>query len=324
MSVNGERKKGTLRPDFNRRIKLDFQGATLSSDTGFLLLREIDERFAIIEEIADDLLDFRSPAHTKHSIVQMIRQRVYQMAAGYEDCNDADFLRVDPALRLALDKDGDLGAGQSMLSRLENDILRNPEGLKALDEAILRAADALIRKKWTYRFILDVDSTDDPTHGKQEGFKVPPKTRKKRHLGSGANACDKRKAEGVNDVWTLDFIHDRLADGRQFKCLAILDEYTREDLALKVSRSITGVDVLDELNRLTGLRGLPHCIRSDNGPEFVSIKVRNWLDELGVKTLFIEPGAPWQNGYVESFNSRFRDKRGPAIGREMEGGLQRK
>ena len=143
---------------------------------------------------------------------------------------------------------------------------------------------------------------------KQEGFKVPPKTRKKRHLGSGANACDKRKAEGVNDVWTLDFIHDRLADGRQLKCLAVLDEYTREDLALKVSRSITSVDVLDELNRLTGLRGLPHCIRSDNGPEFVSIKVRNWLDELGVETLFIEPGAPWQNGYVESFNSRFRDE----------------
>ena len=104
----GERKKGVLRPDFNRSIKIDFQGATLSSDTGFLLLREIDERFGVIEAIGDALEDNRSPSHTKHSIVQMIRQRVYQMAAGYEDCNDADFLRVDPALRLSLDKDADI------------------------------------------------------------------------------------------------------------------------------------------------------------------------------------------------------------------------
>ena len=88
---------------------------------------------------------------------------------------------------------------------------------------------------------------------KQEGFKVPQKARKKRYLGSGINACDKRKTEGVNDVWTLDFIHDRLADGRQFKCLAILDEYTREDLSLKLNRSITGDGVLDELSRLSGL-----------------------------------------------------------------------
>jgi hypothetical protein len=148
---------------------MDFQSATLSSDTGFLLLREIDVRFGIIEEIGEALADTRSPSHTKHSIVQMIRQRVYQIAAGYEDCNDADFLRVDPALRLSLGKDADPGASQSMLSRLENDILGNAEGLKALDEAILRAADALVKKKWKYRFILDVDSTVDRTHGKQEG-----------------------------------------------------------------------------------------------------------------------------------------------------------
>ncbi|MBW2621783.1 MAG: transposase [Deltaproteobacteria bacterium] len=86
MSDSGERKKGALRPDFNRRIKLDFQGATLSSDTGFPLLREIDEQFDVIEAIGDALEDARSPSNTKHSIVQMIRQRVYQMAAGYEDC----------------------------------------------------------------------------------------------------------------------------------------------------------------------------------------------------------------------------------------------
>lgn len=143
---------------------------------------------------------------------------------------------------------------------------------------------------------------------KQEGLKVPQKARKKRYVGSGDNACDKRKPEGINDVWTLDFIHDRLVDGRQFKCLAILDEYTRENLSLRVNRSITGDDILSELSSLMGLRGVPNCIRSDNGSEFISKIVRDLLDDIGVRTLFIEPGAPWQNGYVESFNSRFRDE----------------
>ena len=143
---------------------------------------------------------------------------------------------------------------------------------------------------------------------KEQGFKVPRKVRKKRYIGVGANACDKHRALGVNDVWTLDFIHDRLVDGRQFKCLAILDEFTRESLVLGVDRSITGEDVLSELSRLMAIRGRPNFIRSDNGPEFISIHVRNWLDDLGVGTMFIEPGAPWQNGYVESFNSRYRDE----------------
>ena len=99
---------------------IDFQGAKLTSDVGFLLVREIDERFKIIDPMKDCLEDTRSPAHTKHSLVQMVRQRVYQIAAGYEDCNDADYLRIDPALRLALDKGHEAGASQSRLSRLEN------------------------------------------------------------------------------------------------------------------------------------------------------------------------------------------------------------
>ncbi|MEW6266319.1 MAG: transposase [Thermodesulfobacteriota bacterium] len=129
-----------MRPDFSRRIQVDFPGATLSSDTGFLPLRDIDERFGIIEGIGDALAETRSPSHNRHSIVQMIRQRVYRMAAGYEDRNDADFLSVDPALRLSLDKDADFGASQSMLSRMENYIPSKGNGLKALDEAILRSA----------------------------------------------------------------------------------------------------------------------------------------------------------------------------------------
>ena len=157
-------------PDFDRSIIIDFQGAKLSSDTGFIVMRELDHRHNAITPISDVLQDVRSISHTKHSPIQMIRQRIYQMTGGYEDCNDADFLRIDPALRLALGKGNKFGAGRSALSRLENDILGNPEGLKALDAAVLRAADALIKKNDKHRFILNVDSTEDPAYGKQEGF----------------------------------------------------------------------------------------------------------------------------------------------------------
>ena len=132
-------------------------------------MREIDERFKIIAPMGDRLEDLRSPAHTKHSLVQMIRQRVYQIAASYEDCNDADFLRIDPALRLALGKDQQAGAGQSMLSRLENDILGNEAGLQALEAALTRSTDTLLKRKNKKRLIIDLDSTEDPAHGKQEG-----------------------------------------------------------------------------------------------------------------------------------------------------------
>ena len=139
MLDSGESRKEVIRPDFNRAIMIDFQGATITSDVGFLLLREIDYRFKIIAPMGDCLEDLRSPTHTKHSLVQMIRQRVYQIGASYEDCNDADFLRIDPALRLALGKDHQAGAGQSMLSRLENDILGNEAGLQALEAVLTRS-----------------------------------------------------------------------------------------------------------------------------------------------------------------------------------------
>jgi hypothetical protein len=169
MLDSGESRKEVIRPDFNRAIMIDFQGASISSDTGFILLREVDERFRIIDPMKDCLEDLRSPAHTKHALVQMVRQRVYQIAAGYEDCNDADYLRIDPALRLAIGKDHKVGAGQSMLSRLENDVLGNAVGLEALDGALSRAADALLKRKNKRRLIIDLDSTEDPAHGNQEG-----------------------------------------------------------------------------------------------------------------------------------------------------------
>jgi hypothetical protein len=132
-------------------------------------MREIDDRFKIIAPMGDCLEDPKSPTHTKHSLVQMIRQRVYQIGASYEDCNDADFLRVDPVLRLALGKDHQAGAGQSMLSRLENDILGNEAGLLALEAGLTRSTDTLLRRKNRKRLIIDMDSTEDPAHGKQEG-----------------------------------------------------------------------------------------------------------------------------------------------------------
>jgi len=169
MLASGESRKEAIRPDFNRSIMIDFQGAQITSDVGFLLMREMDERFKIISPMGDCLEDLRSSTHSKHSLVQMVRQRVYQIGAGYEDCNDADFLRKDPALRLALGKDHQAGAGQSRLSRLENDILGNEAGLQALEAALTRSTDTLLKRKNKKRLIIDLDSTEDPAHGKQEG-----------------------------------------------------------------------------------------------------------------------------------------------------------
>jgi hypothetical protein len=102
MSGSGEKDREAIRPEFDRSIMIDFQGAKITSDTGFLLLREIDERFGILNPLESELEDTRSWVHSNHTQLQMVRQRVYQIAAGYEDCNDADFLRIDPALRLAI------------------------------------------------------------------------------------------------------------------------------------------------------------------------------------------------------------------------------
>ncbi len=111
MVGSGEDQGETIRPQFDRSIMIDFQGAKITSDTGFLLLREIDDRFGILGPIESELEDTRSWVHSTHTQLQMVRQRVYQIAAGYEDCNDADFLRIDPALRLAVGKEHDAGAG---------------------------------------------------------------------------------------------------------------------------------------------------------------------------------------------------------------------
>ncbi len=109
-------------------------------------------------------------------------------------------------------------------------------------------------------------------------------------------------------MWAYDFVHEREHDGRAVRLLTIVDEYTRECLAIDVARRLNSEDVLERLAELFVNRGVPDHIRSDNGPEFTSPVVRGWLERVGVKTLFIEPGSPWENGYVESFNGKLRDE----------------
>ncbi len=137
---------------------------------------------------------------------------------------------------------------------------------------------------------------------------MPQKKRKKRRLGNSANGCHRRQAEHQDHVWAWDFIFDKTTAGSPLKWLSIVDEYTRECLTLKCDRSITSEDVIDTLAELFAMRGVPEHIRSDNGPEFVAKAIQCWLEQLGVETLYVEPGSPWENGYAESFHSRFRDE----------------
>jgi putative transposase len=137
---------------------------------------------------------------------------------------------------------------------------------------------------------------------------VPQKQRKRRRLGHSGNSCVRRRAEHKDHVWTWDFIHDRTKNGRPLKCLSIVDEYTRECLALEVDRGITAEKAIDVLAELFRIRGVPKHIRSDNGPEFIAKAIRRWLSCACVETLYVEPGSPWENGYAESFHSRLRDE----------------
>ena len=143
---------------------------------------------------------------------------------------------------------------------------------------------------------------------KQEGLKVPPKQPKKGRLWLNDGSCIRLRPEYRNHVWSYDFVHCRTDDGKAFRTLNILDEFSRECPAIRVKRKLNSTDVIDALTDLFILRGPPAFVRSDNGPEFVARDVRAWIAAVGAKTAFIEPGSPWENGYVESFNARFRDE----------------
>jgi transposase InsO family protein len=141
-----------------------------------------------------------------------------------------------------------------------------------------------------------------------EGLKVPQKQPKRGRLWLNDGSCIRHRPTYKNHVWSYDFVMDRTNDGKSFRILNIIDEYSRECMATMVKRSIKSFDVMETLAELFIAHGAPAFIRSDNGSEFIAENLRSWLNELNVKTLFIEPGSPWENGYVESFNGKLRDE----------------
>jgi putative transposase len=143
---------------------------------------------------------------------------------------------------------------------------------------------------------------------RQQGLKVPRKRRKKRRLGHSGNSCVRRPAEHKDHVWSWDFLHDRTSDGRPLKWFTLVDEYTRECVALEVERRMTAQTVRTLLAAVVEARGAPAHIRSDNGSELIAKAMRSWMTQAGLETLYIAPGAPWENGYAESFNSKVRDE----------------
>jgi transposase InsO family protein len=143
---------------------------------------------------------------------------------------------------------------------------------------------------------------------RQEGLKVPRKQARRRRLWLNDGSCIRLRPVHRNHVWSYDLVADRTSDGRPIRMLNILDEYSRECLKIHINRQVKAVDVIYELSELFVERGAPDYLRSDNGSEFTAGLVRQWLGRLGVKTLFIEPGSPWENGYIESFNGKMRDE----------------
>ena len=143
---------------------------------------------------------------------------------------------------------------------------------------------------------------------KQEGLKVPKKQPKRGRLWLNDGSCVRLRPEHKDHVWSYDFVQARTHDGRAFRMLTVIDEHTRECLAVDVARNLRSDDVLERLAWLMATRGVPKHIRSDNGAEFMAKAVRAWLAKVGVKTLYIEPGSPWENGYIESFNGKLRDE----------------
>jgi len=143
---------------------------------------------------------------------------------------------------------------------------------------------------------------------RREGLKVPQKQPKRGRLWLNDGSCIRLRPRHRNHVWSYDFVMDRTHDGKAFRMLCVIDEFTRECLAIRVERRLNARIVLEVLADLFLTHGPPEHIRSDNGPEFIEKALRGWLGRLGVKTLFIEPGSPWENGYCESFNSKLRDE----------------
>jgi hypothetical protein len=145
-------------------------------------------------------------------------------------------------------------------------------------------------------------------HMAAEVLKGPSKQRKRGRLWLNDGSCIRLRPERPNHVWSYDFVADRTHDGKAYRMLCIIDEFSRECLAIKIARRLNATDVISALCDLFIVRGIPEHIRSDNGPEFVATALREWIAAVGAKTAYIEPGSPWENGYVESFNGKLRDE----------------
>jgi len=143
---------------------------------------------------------------------------------------------------------------------------------------------------------------------RREGLKVPARQPKRGRLWLNDGSCVRLRPERANHVWAYDFVEDQTRDGRKIRMLNVVDAFTRECLAIRVGRKLGSGDVIDVLADLFIARGTPGYIRSDNGPAFVATAVNGWIKGVGAKTAFIEPGSPWENGYVESFNGKLRDE----------------
>ena len=143
---------------------------------------------------------------------------------------------------------------------------------------------------------------------RREGLKVPAKQKPRGRLWLNDGSCVRLRPQHPNHVWSYDFVSAATYDGRALRMLTLIDEYTRESLAIRVGRRLNSLDVIDTLAEVMVTRGVPEHIRSDNGPEFIARRLRKWLTGLGTRPLYIEPGSPWENGYCESFNSKLRDE----------------
>ena len=153
---------------------------------------------------------------------------------------------------------------------------------------------------------------------RKAGLQVPQKKHKRRRLGTSENGSLRLQATHPNQVWSYDFLFDTTEDGQTLKFMPIVDEYTRECLVIDVARSITSKDIIQRLDQLFVERGQPAYLRSDNGPEFIASAIKDYLDPHETETRYIEPGAPWQNAYIESFNGKLRDE---LLERELFSGL---
>ncbi len=186
------------------------------------------------------------------------------------------------------------------------------------EEALTRAIIALATKygRYGYRRITALLQRAGWQVGKdrvqriwrREGLKVPQKQPKRARLWLNDGSCVRLRSEQANHVWSYDFVSARKDDGRTLRLLTLIDEYTRECLAIRIARRLGRYEVIETLAEVMLNRGIPEHIRSDNGPEFVAQELRKWLLTLGIGTLYIEPGSPWENGYCESFNGKLRDE----------------